>query len=398
MKGKIYIVPLIAVLMVFTAVSMGYARSPYVPNYFSYDPDWKGDLPKFGGYVDTYLTYSQQYDGQYNGLDARKAKFTLDRAELYVQHRVNDWADGYVEVSITAFDKTEINLDEAWLRVVIPWGNGLTLMGGVYDVPIGIGANENIDIWNWQFKMVNLLVAPWSITGGRAEYEIGPVNINFWIGNGWGYSEAYGVNAPNFGRDQPDTSMLYGGRIGVSPDEKFDVGVSCVWANQKLPEDRGGTGSWQSRTMVDMDFRWLDLPDFLGALDFELWWMELTDTPAIGSPPGSLQDAQAYGGVAQFNFNTPMDSLSVSLAYEFLHEEDGIVFGNAPGDLLSWSSPVPDQTRQSVEVTPLWALGDHVIVDLSWRCDWSTKDVFVNHDDGLTDFAWVAAWEWYYYF
>jgi hypothetical protein len=198
--------------------------------------------------------------------------------------------------------------------------------------------------------------------------------------------------------------MLYGGRIGVSPDEKFDVGISCVWANQKLSEDRGGTGSWQSRTMVDLDFRWLDLPDFLGALDFELWWMELTDTPAIGSPPGALQDAEAFGGVVQFNFATPIESLSVSLGYEFLHEEDGIVFGNAPIgatnplDSATWSTPVPHQTRQSIEVTPLWALGDHVIVDLSWRCDWSTQDVFVNHDKGLTDFAWLAAWEWYYYF
>lgn len=197
MKTRILVIPLVAVIMVFTAIGTVHARSPYVPNYFSYDPEWKGELPSIGGYVDVYLTYAQQYDGQYNGLEAQKAQFTVDRAELFLQHRMTDWADGYFEVSITAFDSTDINLDEAWLRVVIPWGEGLTVLGGVYDVPIGIGANENIDIWNWQFKMVNLLVAPWSITGGLLEYEVGElVNINFWIGNGWGYSEPYMVNAP----------------------------------------------------------------------------------------------------------------------------------------------------------------------------------------------------------
>jgi|GEM_PF-3066248 len=388
MKTKILVVPLIAVILVFTAVGLGHARSPYVPNYFSYDPEWKGELPKFGGYVDVYLTYAHQNDGQYNGLDAQKAAFTVDRAELFLQHRMTDWADGYFEVSITAFDETDINLDEAWLRVVIPWGEGLTLLGGVYDCPIGIGANENIDIWNWQFKMVNLLVAPWSITGGLVEYEIAElVNINFWVGNGWGYSEPYGVNDPAFGRDQPDTEMLYGGRIGVSPDEMFDVGVSVVWAN----EQPDAADPYRSRTMVDLDFRWLDLPDLLGALDFELWWMEVSDVP-LGE--GFYENSQAYGGVAQFNFATPMESLSVSLAYEVVWDENGIVFGGDPNGNLD----LGNQTRQSVEVTPIWALGDHVIVALTWRSDWSNKDVMTNHDGNPTDFAWLTAWEWYYYF
>jgi hypothetical protein len=124
MKTKILVIPLIAVIMVFATVGLGYALSPYVPNYYSYDPEWTGALPKFGGSVDAYLTYSQQYDGQYNDLDAKKVAFTLDRAELHLQHRATGWADGYLEVSITAFEDTQISLDEAWLRVVVPWGSG----------------------------------------------------------------------------------------------------------------------------------------------------------------------------------------------------------------------------------------------------------------------------------
>jgi hypothetical protein len=387
MKNKILIVPVVAAIMVFAAVGPGHALSPYVPNYFSYDPEWTGDLPKFGGYVDVYLTYAAQADGQYNGLGAEQVAFTVDRAELYLQHRVTDWADGYFEVSITAFDETDISLDEAWLRVVIPWGSGVTLLGGVYDVPIGIGANENIDIWNWQFKMVNLLVAPWSNTGILAEYEIGFANLNLWIGNGWGYSEPYGVNSPLYGRANMDTEMLYGGRIGFAPNEMFDWGISVVWANEQpdpaLP--------WRSRTMVDMDFEWLDLPDFLGCLNFELWWLELTDTPIGG---GEFENSQAYGGVAQFNFATPMEEMSVSLGYEIVWDENGIVFGGDPNGILS----LGNQTRQSVEVTPIWAIGDHVIVALTWRSDWSNRAVFTNSDDNPTDFAWLTAWEWYYYF
>jgi hypothetical protein len=158
---------------------------------------------------------------------------------------------------------------------------------------------------------------------------------------------------------------------------------------------------WRSRFMVDLDFRWLDLPDFLGALDFEVWWLELTDTPVgNGIDVIDYQDSQAYGGVAQFNFATPMKSLSVSLGYEVIWEENGIVFGVDPNtaDLVPDGIPVRNQTRQSVEVTPIWAIGDHVIVDLSWRSDWSNKDVFTNSDGNPTDFAWLIAWEWYYYF
>lgn len=397
MKRGILLAPLIAVIMVFTAVSLGHARSPYVPNVFSYDPDWKGDLPKIGGYVDVYWTYSQAYDGQYNGLEAQKVDFTVDRFEGYIQHRVTDWADGYFEISVDTWMKndTQISLDEAWLRVVVPWGSGLTLMGGVYDVPIGIGANENIDIWNWQFKMVNIMVAPWAFTGGLIEYEIAElVNINFWIANDWSHSEVYGFERT--GRVDPDTDKVFGGRIGVSPDEMFDVGVSVVWGNERLDEEMGygASGSWQSRTMIDLDFRWLDLPDFLGALDFEVWWLELTDTPVIGGPAGLLENSQAYGGVAQFNFATPMESLSVSLAYEVIWDENGIVFGGDPNELID----LGNQTRQSVEVTPIWAIGDHVIVALTWRTDWSNKDVFTNNDGNPTDFTWLTAWEWYYYF
>jgi hypothetical protein len=401
MKNKILIVPVMAAIMVFAAVGPGHALSPYVPNYFSYDPEWTGDLPKFGGYVDVYLTYSQQTDGQYNGLEAKHVAFTVDRAELYLQHRVTDWADGYFEVSITAFDETDISLDEAWLRVVIPWGNGLTLLGGVYDVPIGIGANENIDIWNWQFKMVNLLVAPWSNTGILAEYEIGFANINFWLGNDWGYSEAYGVG--NTGRANSDTEMLYGGRIGFAPNEKFDWGISTVWANRD-PGSIGLNLPWQSQLMVDMDFEWLDLPDFLGCLNFELWWMEVSDFPTWDfAATSELENSQAYGGVLQLNLATPMEEMSVSIGYEYLWEENGIVFGVDPNtigisSLVPGGIPVSAQTRQSVEVTPIWAIGDHVIVALSWRSDWSTKNVFTNSDGNPTDFAWLTAWEWYYYF
>ena len=113
MKKRILIVPLVAVIMVFTAVGLGYARSPYVPNYYSYDPEWKGDLPKFGGYVDAYLTYSQQYDGQYNDLDAKKVEFTLDRAELYLQHRATDWAAGCGVVTIAT-----LACGRSWARVM----------------------------------------------------------------------------------------------------------------------------------------------------------------------------------------------------------------------------------------------------------------------------------------
>jgi hypothetical protein len=414
MKNKILMVPLIAAILVFAAVGSGHALSPYVPNYFSYDPEWKGDLPKFGGYVNAYLTYSHQYDGQYNDLDAGKAAFTLDRAELYLQHRATDWADGYVEVSITAVGETDISLDEAWLRVVIPWGNGLTLLGGAYDVPIGIGANENIDIWNWQFKMVNTLVAPWAITGILAEYEVGFANINFWIGDDWGYSEAIG-RFENSGRENTDTEMLYGGRIGFAPNEIFDWGISLVWANRdptSYYSDLAGEDvsvPWQSQFMVDMDFEWLDLPSFLGCANLELWWLQITDFPTFDiEDSGEFEDSQAYGAVVQFNFATPMESLSVSLGYEYIWEENGVVFGVNPNTegmmgleppgMEPIGAPVSAQTRQSVEVTPIWAIGDHVIVTLSWRSDWSTKDVFTNGDGNPTDFAWLTAWEWYYYF
>ena len=98
--------------------------------------------------------------------------------------------------------------------------------------------------------------------------------------------------------------------------------------------------------------------------------------------------------MAQFNFATPMESLSVSLGYEVVWDENGIVFGGDPNGILD----LTNQTRQSVEVTPIWAIGDHVIVALTWRSDWSNKAVFTNSDGNPTDFAWLGAWEWYYYF
>ena len=312
----------------------------------------------------------------------------MDRFEGYIQHRVTDWADGYFEVSVTAFDETDISLDEAWLRVVVPWGSGLTLMGGVYDCPIGIGANENIDIWNWQFKMVDLLVAPWSITGGRVEYEIGElVNINFWIGNGWGYSEAYGVNAllsAGTSRTRKCSTVAGSG----SARTRCSTSVSA-WSGRtsgRTPPIPGEAARWSTWTSGGSTCRTSWAP-----WTSRLWWLELTDTP-LGE--GLYDNSQAYGGVAQFNFKTPMESLSVSLAYEAVWDENGIVFGGDPNGMLN----LTNQTRQSVEVTPIWALGDHVIVALTWRSDWSNKDVMTNSDGNPTDFAWLTAWEWYYYF
>ena len=58
--------------------------------------------------------------------------------------------------------------------------------------------------------------------------------------------------------------------------------------------------------------------------------------------------------------------------------------GGQPGE-VGW---VPVRVRHDI----------HVIVVLTWRSDWSNKDVMTNNDGNPTDFAWLTAWEWYYYF
>ena len=381
--AKRFSVLLFSVLLIFS-----YANMSEAANLFSYDPEWRGEEPKIGGYVDVYWTYSDNYDAQFNALGAEKTDFTVDRWELFVQHKIEDWAEGYYEISITSLsDDTEINLDEAYLQADIPWGNGLRLTGGRFDVPIGIGPNENIDIWNWQFKMTNLMVVPWAFTGGMAQYSWGDIDSTFWLANGWGYSEPYGFAITGY--SDPDYEKTYGGRLGWSPEGLFNTGISVVTGN----EDRGTAAGLQRRTLVDVDFCMEKLPDWLNALDLELWWMEVEDTEQAGT--GLLDDSDAVGGVVQFNFQTKWESLSVSVAYEIIDEEDSIVFGGNP--LLGWA--IQNQTRQSLEITPIFCLGDNVIfVPLSWRGDWSNKDIFEEKDGGADDLTWLVASEWYYYF
>jgi hypothetical protein len=398
-KAKFCLTVVVGLLL----VSFSFATVSQAANQFGYDPEWMSDVPKIGGYVDVYFTYSENEDGQYNGLEADKFDFTVDRLELFIQHRTEKmpWAEGYFEVSTTGLsDDTEINLDEAYLRVAPPALNGVTLTGGVYDVPIGIGPNENIDIWNWQFKMTNLLVVPWSFTGGMAEYSIGDVDLTAMVANGWGYSEAYGILP--VGRADVDEHKTYAGRIGISP-EFLNTGISVVsgreyrtlWNGVMDEEDVG-----QTRTLYDWDFRLEKRPAWLNAFDIEAWYLEVDNTPQVDSPmtPWAKKDANAKGAVVQTNFQTHWESLSLSFAYEVIHEEDGIVFGPDPNTEVA----LKDQTRWSFEFTPIWAIGDNIIVALTWRGDWSNENVFTK-DRGKkvgtpTGSTWLAAWEWYYYF
>ncbi len=398
-KMKVF-AALLPIVLIFSFVSTSQGA-----NYFGYDPEWMSDVPKIGGYVDVYFTYSDNFDGQYNGLEAEKVDFTVDRLELFIQHRSEQmpWAEGYFEASITGKnihhtveeqrDETDITLDEAYLRVSPPALNGLTLTGGVYDVPIGIGPNENIDIWNWQFKMTNLLVVPWSFTGGMAEYSIGDIDLTAMIANGWGYSEAYGISP--VGRVDPDTEKAYAGRIGFSP-EAFNTGISIVYANEKIDPAMSG---YRNRTLYDWDFKLENRPAWLNALDFEAWMLEVEDVP--DAITGVVDDSEAWGVVVQTNFQTGWESLSLSFAYEIINEEDDIVFGGNPNfDPLAPDATLlyDEQTRQSFEFTPIWAIGDHVIVALTWRADWSDEDIFSDKKDKPEDSTWLAAWEWYYYF
>jgi hypothetical protein len=386
-KMKVF-AALLPIVLIFSFVSTSQGA-----NYFGYDPEWMSDVPKIGGYVDVYWTYSDNLDGQYNGLEAEKVDFTVDRLELFIQHRTEQmpWAEGYFEASITGLDDdTDITLDEAYLRVTPPALNGVTLTGGVYDVPIGIGPNENIDIWNWQFKMTNLLVVPWSFTGGMAEYSIGDIDLTAMIANEWGYSEAYGVG--NVGRYDRDTEKAYAGRVGISP-EAFNTGISIVYANEK--PDLAASG-YRNRTLYDWDFKLENRPAWLNALDFEAWMLEAEDVP--DAITGLVDDSEAWGVVVQTNFQTGWESLSLSFAYEIINEEDGIVFGDNPNDGWPGLVAYDEQTRQSFEFTPIWAIGDHVIVALTWRADWSDEDVFTEEDGTPDDSTWLAAWEWYYYF
>lgn len=391
MKGKTFFW-----LLIFGLLLSPLSPSVHAANLFGYDEDLEPGKINFGGYIDTYITYSENLDAQYNGLEAEKTDFTVDRAELFIQHRATDTLMGYLEASITGLsDETDLTLDEAYLEVVLPAGAGLKLTGGVFDVPIGIGANENLDIWNWQFKMTNLLVAPWSFTGGMAEYSVADIDFTAWVANGWGYSEAYGLRP--VGRVDPDTEKTYGGRIGFSPEGIVDTGISVVHGNEKrelsFGPNAGDLSPLQSRTMVDWDFRWQNLPGWLNALDFEAWWLGVDDTPQVETG-GDLGDSDAYGLVVQTNFQTGWDMFSVSVGYEIIEEEDGIVFGANPLTEI----PTEEQTRQSLEITPIWAINDNMLTDVSLRMDWSNEDVFMDDKGDAEDSSWLVAWEWYFIF
>lgn len=170
-------------------------------------------------------------------------RFLVDEAEINVQ---KDFGENFrlrADVSFQYRDgtTTAVDLEQAYVTMNIPVGDeGLELLVGRYDAPIGVESVDSIDNWFISYAEPFRHLTPASLLGAKLYYKFSPlVDLHFGVVNKFDYS-ALG-SAGEFANS-------------AYPSAHFRLGFN--WGDEDNPSTFGisGAAGFENNNNSDLDF------------------------------------------------------------------------------------------------------------------------------------------------
>ncbi len=308
---------------------------------------------QISGFVDTSFFYDD---------NARSSTFSLDEVEADFVKEISTGISVRADLNFRNVDdddgslSTDDVLEQGYVTFRLPLARSIELTFGKFNAPIGFELLDPVDMYQFSHALVFNLGIPTNVTGAMLAAQLAsPVDLSIYLVNGW----------DNISDNNKDKTM--GGRIGFTPIENFNFGISAIYGAEGDNEDG------DQRFVLDLDAT-------LNLSDSTLFGLEVnygTEENLPTSLPVPGRDVDWFGLLlmAHHDFTS---WLGATLRYDFFDDNDGGRTGVV-------------QQLQAAAAALTFTLGKGAGVIFEYRHDWSDVNSFIlangTPDDNNDTFA-----------
>jgi hypothetical protein len=253
---------------------------------------------------------------------------------------------------------SSFNLQEAYINILAPIGNGLNIIGGKFVTLAGAEVIESKDDFNYSRSFLFGFAIPFTHTGVRFHYPVAPFDFTVGLVNGWDVVKD---------NNEPKTIEA---KVGLA-FEKFSIGVVGYFG----PEEDDATWS-QWRELVDIVATFTPIDKLTLVVNADFGWQQDVNMVDPVTDEQFEENVSWWGvaGYIAYDFN---DIVRFALRGEYFDDPEGFRTGTAQ---KLWEITPTLQLRPLAGHTPF----DNLLFRLEYRHDQSNEDVFEDHDGDFT--------------
>jgi hypothetical protein len=298
---------------------------------------------------DTTLKLSGFVDAAYADATGSDGTFSLDQVEIDIEKRLNEKLSLRADFNYLASDTAGLTFDniveQGYITYALAVGNSLDLTFGKFNAPIGFELLDPVDMYQYSHALVFDNGLPTNLTGLMGSYAVSDmVDAVLYIVNGWD------DNTDN------NNSKTVGGRIGITPMEGVNVGVSVISG----PEVDNNIND--KRTVFDIDFTVTTIENLTIGGEINTG-KEKNQGTATGETDSKWT---GYLLMAHYDFT---DIYGVTVRYDYFNDKGGARLNS--GDTLK-------EKQKAYTIAPTFSLGEGAVMIVEYRRLESDQNVFNN--------------------
>src|SRR3990172_7240263 len=259
----------------------------------------------------------------------------------------------------------EFDLQEAYIHILAPFGNGIDIYGGKFVTLAGAEVIESKDDFNFSRSFLFGFAIPFTYTGIRIHYPFAPFDFIVGLNNGWDVVD-----------DNNDGKTIET-RVGLNL-EKFSIGVVGYFG----PEENKVDGDW--RELIDVVATLIPLENLTLVANLDFGWQQDANLD-------STEENVFWWGVAGYIVYDLNEIVRLVLRGEYFDDQDGFRTGTAQ---KLWELTPTLQLRPFAKYSPF----DNLLLRLEYRHDQSDEGVFEDNDGNFKKTQDTVALELLYYF
>ncbi len=331
------------------------------------------------GYVDTAYTYNFNRPdtgvGRTNRgrvFDVNPNSFTLHAAKLVLEKPLSDSAPVGFRTDLMFGDDAEVihstglgnvvagdnptafDLQQAYVAVRAPVGNGLDIKLGKFITLLGAEVINSPENWNYSRSYLFGFAIPFTHTGALATYSLGELgSTSFGIVNGWDIA------------DENNSFKTMLGNVTLTPVKGVTLSTSLITGAERA-SDNGN-----DRTVLDLVATWQPLEQLTLMANYD-YGHEASITHG-GTTAG--RDTGNWSGVALYAKYAVTDTWSLAGRWEMFNDMDDV--------RTALTGPTGTEVLEGLRLygytlTSQWQLYKHLLARLEYRHDTSNERVFFN--------------------
>jgi hypothetical protein len=340
---------------------------------------------KISGFVDAGYNFNMERPAdntnRFRAFDTAANSFAIHNAQLTLEKGASkDAIAGFKvelmmgsDASITELDPLlgdgdVFDVQEAYVEILAPWGNGVNIKVGKFATLAGYEVIESKDNYNYSRSFLFTWAIPFTHTGVRATYMFSDqICVCLGFNNGWD-----NMIDSDDGFTQAGNGKTLELQLMVKPIDWL-TGIVNIYAGK---EDSGTAPSGDAtRQLVDIVVT-ANVPNTTLTLGIN-YDMASEEDGVVGASGLEDADWSGFAVYAKYGFT---DTISGAVRFEVFDDEDNFRTGAGP-----LSAGATGHKLTSITATAEFKLAKDLIFRLEVRQDSSDEDVFIDNDSLAED-------------